>query len=564
MKLLRNPTARIFRSVLQSRRSGRIWIGAGVALTALAVLIPNSTLPLLTLVSLIGATASGYLAPAKRTILWLGCVALVAAVVVWAGPGELNESSLQWLAAAIVLIIVTAAVIYYIRKLEERAFEFSWQAEISAEAAELGVFRWDFESDELHANQKLRELLQLPSGAKVYGKDVFEKVHDQDIDHLREEIDHARKGGRNYRAEFRIKIDGERYRWIAGRGRVIVDPRSGALSLAGVNYDVTDMKERESLVSKLIDGIGALFSITTPDGRILELNDFGEVLAGVPRDEWMNAQFWELGMWGRSRETRTAVRELVKRTMKEGQVTDEAPFWKEDGEKGWALITVTPIESDMGEPLHLCICAVDISKRKTAEESNTLLVQELNHRIKNLFSVTNALISLSARYATTVEDFADATRKRLFALHAAHNVGAVDLKKRNADLREILTTTLRPWRTDPQRIFINGPSLNLDAGAATAWALIVHELVSNAAKYGALKEADGKLVIDWRDDEAVLVFEWREESYRFSSNGDPDDKGFGQTIVDRLVDGFLGGEIQRSVTDQGVFVKIKIDKETEE
>ena len=564
MRLPANPTARIFRGVLQSRRSGRIWLAAGIVLTALAVLVPNSTFPLLTLVSLIGATASGYLAPSKRTVLWLGCVALVAAVVVWANPGDLANNGLQWGSAAIVLIIATAAVVYYIRKLEERAFEFSWQAEISAEAAELGVFRWDFESDDLHANQKLRTLMSLPSVLKVYGRDLLARVHEHDLEYLETEIAAAREGSGRFRAEFRVRASGDRYRWISSRGRVIVDPRSGALSLAGVNYDITDAKERESLVSKLIDGIGALFSITTPEGRILELNDFGEALAGVPREEWMNAQFWELGMWGRSADTRRTVRDLVELAATEGQVSGEAPFWTSEGEKGWALLTVTPIESDFGEPLHLCLCAVDISKRKVAEESNALLVQELNHRIKNLFSVTNALISLSARYATTVEDFAEATRQRLFALHAAHNVGAVDLKKRHADLREILVTTLKPWRTDPQRIFINGPSLDFDAGAATAWALIVHELASNAAKYGALKEADGKLIIDWRDTDEALEFEWREESGHFSANDVPESKGFGQTIVDRLVDGFLGGGIVRSITDQGVLVKITIEKDVEE
>jgi PAS domain S-box-containing protein len=563
MKLPPNPTARIFRSVMQSRRSGRIWLAAGFVLTVLAVLVPNSSLPLLTLVSLIGATASGYLAPAKRTVLWLAAVAVTAAVIVWTGPGDLSSGGLQWLSAAIVLIIITAVVIYYIRKLEERAFEFSWQAEISAEAAELGVFRWDCETDDLHANQKLRQLLSLPSAAQVYGKDIYARVHEQDVEYLRQEIDAACDGKRRFRAEFRVRAPNNRYRWIAGRGRVIVDPRSGALSLAGVNYDITDTKERESLVSKLIDGIGALFSITTPEGRILELNDFGESLAGVSREEWMNAEFWNLEMWGDSAEKQSVVRELVERTALEGQVSGEAPFWNSDGEKGWALLTVTPIESDLGEPLHLCLCAVDISKRKAAEESNALLVQELNHRIKNLFSVTNALISLSARYATTVEDFADATRKRLFALHAAHNVGAVDLKKRNADLREILTTTLKPWRTEPQRIFINGPSLFFDAGAATAWALIIHELASNAAKHGALKEADGVLTIDWRDSDEALVFEWREKSAD-GAGALPQEKGFGQTIVDRLVDGFLGGSIKRTVTEDGVFVQIIIDKEMEE
>lgn len=564
MSFLSNPAASIFRSVIQSRRSGRIWLAAGVVLTALAVLVPNSTFPLLTLVSLIGATASGYLAPSKKTVLWLACVALGAAVVVWANPGDLANGGMQWLSAALVLIVTTAAVIYYIRKLEERAFEFSWQAEISAEAADLGVFRWDCESDELHANQKLRQLLSLPSTANVFGRDVYDRVHEHDVDHLRQEIDAACAGRRRFLAEFRVRAANNRYRWIAGRGRVIVDPRTGDLSIAGVNFDITDTKSRESLVSKLIDGIGALFSITTPEGRILELNGFGETLTGVSREEWMNAQFWDLAMWGRKSETRSAVRALMERAASEGQVSGEAPFWDDKEEKGWALLTVTPIESDLGEPLHLCLCAIDITQRKAAEESNALLVQELNHRIKNLFSVTNALISLSARYATSVEEFAEATRKRLFALHAAHNVGAVDLKKRHADLREILEMTLRPWRTDPQRIFINGPALIFDAGAATAWALIVHELVSNAAKYGALKETDGILEIDWRDTEDALVFEWREKSSRVSSEIDPDAKGFGQTIVDRLVDGFLGGAIERTIRDNGVFIKITIEKKADE
>ena len=124
--------------------------------------------------------------------------------------------------------------------------------------------------------------------------------------------------------------------------------------------------------------------------------------------------------------------------------------------------------------------------------------------------------------------------------------------------------TLRPWRTDPQRIFINGPMLLFDAGAATAWALIVHELVSNAAKYGALKGPDGILEIEWRESEDALIFEWREKSDHVVMEGGPDAKGFGQTIVDRLVDGFLGGAIERTITDKGVYIKITIEKRADE
>ncbi|MFC2950477.1 PAS domain S-box protein [Marinicaulis aureus] len=545
---------------MQTRRLGRLWLAASFVLMALAVLVPNSTYPLLTLVSLLGATAAGYLALMRRTVLWLALIALVAACVVWAGPGELTTNGIQWLSAALVLIIATAAVIYYVRVLEERLFEASWQAEISSEAADLGVFRWEFETNRLHASPKLRELLLLPTEGAVYADDVFRKIHEDDLDQVRRAIEGARSSSGPFRSEFRVG-DGEgRFRWISGRGRVIVDPRSGALSLAGVNYDITDLKERESLVSKLIDGIGAVFSIMTPDGEILDLNEYGETVSGKTEEEWKGKEFWELQMWGRSEDTRATVQHLIERAGEEGQVTGEAPFWDEEGDKGWALITVTPILSDFGEPLHLCLCAVDISKRKAAEESNDLLVHELNHRIKNLFSVTNALISLSARYAVTVDEFADATRRRLFALHEAHNIGAGDLKKRSADLREILEVTLRPWRMKPQRIFINGESKIFDAGAATAWALIAHELASNAAKYGCLRDAGGKLTIDWRENDEEFVFQWREENNTPMTESGDEAEGFGKNIIHRLVDGFLSGEIERDITEEGASVSIRMPK----
>lgn len=557
-----DPAAGVLQKVLQSRRTGRVWIASGVVLIGLAVLVPNAAYPLLTLVSLIGATAAGYLAPRRRTVLWLAFAALVAACAVWIGEQDFSGPGMQWLSAAIVLILATAAVTFYVRVLEDRAFEYGWRAEMSAEAADLGVFRWAFESDQIHASKKLRRLLFLPSGGPIAADDAFARVHPDDIADVRRAVDDARRPGGVFRSEFRVTDDGGQVRWISARGKVIADARSGDLSLAGVNYDITDVKERESLVGKLIDGVGALFAITTPEGAILELNEYGEKLSDTSIGIWRDTPFADLAMWGRTDEERAPVRDLIRRAREEGRVTGEAPFWITSGDQCWALITVTPIASEKGETLHLCICAVDITKRKTAEESNALLVQELNHRIKNLFSVTNALISLSARHASTVDQFAEATRRRLFALHAAHNIGAVDLRKREADLREILNVTLRPWRTDPPRIFLPDEPCHFDAGAATAWALIAHELASNAAKYGSLRDARGRLYINWTDSADGFVFEWKEISPPSSSWRPPGEgfEGFGVTIIDRLVSGFLSGVIEREMTPEGACITIRIAK----
>jgi two-component system CheB/CheR fusion protein len=184
-----------------------------------------------------------------------------------------------------------------------------------------------------------------------------------------------------------------------------------------------------------------------------------------------------------------------------------------------------------------------------------LLVRELNHRIKNLFSVTNALISLSARYATSVEDFAASTRSRLRALHDAHNIGSTDLDKRYADLRDIVTTTLKPWRTTPPRIFVEGESVLIDSGAATAWALIVHELATNASKHGALVKAGGSLSISWtKTGDGRLEFAWTE---RAALDGAKlPEGGFGSVIIDKLAEGYLSGSVERRFSEDGMEIRV--------
>lgn len=549
----RKPTF-LFKSILKSRRSGRIWVGAGLFLIVLAMIIPNFRFPLLTLASLIGATASGYVAPDKRTIFFLGAVSIIAAIAVWAGAGERADDGLQWLAASLVLIMTTAFVVYYIRELEDRAFEFGWKAELSSEAAELGVFRWDFNTDLVTANRKQRELYSLPLRGPIFGEELIGRIFGEDAARVRQEIAAAEESDAQFRSEFRVSDKAGGYRWLAARGKVITDPRSGLASLAGVNFDVSEAKEAERLVTKLIDGISALFAITRSNGEIVELNKYGQELAGLTSVEWRGKKFWEIGIWGDSAEARGRIRALVEDAADGGEVTGEAPFWTPEGEKGWALISAFPLTSEMRSRRHLCLSAIDITKRKAAEETNVLLVQELNHRIKNMFSVTNALISLSAQHATSVGEFSQLTRDRLSALHAAHNIGAVDLKRRRANLSEIVETTLKPWRTSPPRIFVDGDPYEIDAGAATAWALIVHELASNATKFGSLRDPSGELHISWTTDHGDFVFRWRESGA--SPTPSVEREGFGSTIVRRLVEGFLEGRISRKATESGMTIEI--------
>lgn len=545
----------VLKAVYKLRQSVWSWFAVGLLFIGTAIIATSTSSPLTTLAALVTAVSLGYVAPRKDTLFILAVLASLGAIWVWAGPGGNVIVNAPWLAASLGAIAIVTGVAHYIRELEERAWEFRWRAEVASEAADLGVFRWEFSSDNVQANAKIRELFELPASGAVFGRDFLAKVHPDDLPDMQAAISRAQRSGADYRVQFRTVMRDGGFCWREGRGRVIADPRSGIASLAGVYFDITDAKQREQLVRNLIDGINAMVAIVKPSGEILEMNENGEYMARIERNAWRNTPLWDLDLWGRSPEGRLAVRELTQAALTGDGAQGEAPYWNENGEQCWALLSISPIADAAGEGAELCVCAIDITKRRAAEEKNILLVRELNHRIKNLFSVTNALISLSARYATSVDEFAAATRSRLRALHDAHNIGSIDLEKRYADLDDIVRTTLKPWRTTPPRIFVEGDSVLIDSGAATAWALIVHELATNASKHGALGRSGGTLNIRWtKTDDETLEFVWTETAALNAA--EPPDGGFGSVIIDKLAEGYLSGTVERKFSSDGMELRL--------
>ena len=138
--------------------------------------------------------------------------------------------------------------------------------------------------------------------------------------------------------------------------------------------------------------------------------------------------------------------------------------------------------------------AQDITERKVAQEQQGLLVRELNHRIKNLFAITGGMIAVSARSATTPKEYASNIRGRLNALAAAHDLILPSFSAEGISLAEptgleiLLRRILSPYVEIPSesssvRLVLDGPAVPLGARTVTTFALILHELATNAAKY---------------------------------------------------------------------------------
>lgn len=177
--------------------------------------------------------------------------------------------------------------------------------------------------------------------------------------------------------------------------------------------------------------------------------------------------------------------------------------------------------------------AADVARRRAAEERQSLLMGELDHRVRNILTTVRALVHLSVRGAASKDELAKALTGRIDSLARMNEL--MRTEGRDAlPLRQVVQNELKPWM-DGGTVTIEGPDVKIDARAASNLALALHELATNAAKYGALSVPSGQVKVSWRradDAERTVALGWREE------NGppvpEPTRGGFGTELLKRL------------------------------
>ena len=202
--------------------------------------------------------------------------------------------------------------------------------------------------------------------------------------------------------------------------------------------------------------------------------------------------------------------------------------------------------------LKVGVIFLDVSLRKNHEEHQELLLREMDHRVKNLFAIVGGMVALSARSATTPKELAAAIQGRLGALASAHQLikpgrAADPAAKRETTLGELVRQVLLPYGQPAgagggERSEISGPEIIVGAEAATNVALIVHELATNAAKYGALSVPGGRVLISWVVAKGRLSLSWEEKDGPAIA-GPPEREGFGSVLARRSVSGGLRGDL---------------------
>ena len=231
---------------------------------------------------------------------------------------------------------------------------------------------------------------------------------------------------------------------------------------------------------------------------------------------------------------------------------------RSDGEIGWVLARGRAAFEN-GQAVRLAGISLDITDRRQAEDRQRLLLDELNHRVKNTLAAVQSIAMQTRRSITSPSAFSEAFIERIHALARAHDL-LTESAWEGASLRDVIARTLalQVDGEETERVTVGGPPIRLGPNAAVTLNMAFHELTTNAMKYGALSVAGGRVDIAWTVDREAgdLTLDWRESGG--PPVGIPVLRGFGSRLIEQALARELGGEAHLSFLPHGLWCHMRL------
>jgi PAS domain S-box-containing protein len=276
----------------------------------------------------------------------------------------------------------------------------------------------------------------------------------------------------------------------------------------------------------------------------VDVNSAGHTMLGYTREEVLSCTIADVIA---PEELSRLAHEVAKLT--EGQVArSEWRFRRKDGSEFIGEVVGRQLPDG-----RLIAILRDITERKKAEDQIRFLMGEVIHRSKNILAMVQAIARLSAKHADPVT-FASDLSQRISSLSACQNL-LVSSEWKGVDVAELVHTQLAPYRDIfDRRILLDGPTARLNSTAAQAVGMALHELATNAAKYGALSNHEGRVRVAWeidaRAETPMFSITWREEGG--PKVAVPIRKGFGQNVIISMVENAVHGKVALEYQEAGV------------
>jgi len=409
----------------------------------------------------------------------------------------------------------------------------------------------------------------LPGAEKVFGWSAGEAVgqpaamifseEDQAAGAPEEEVETARREGVAPDVRWHQRKDGSRV-FIEGSVTALRDADGDIRGFLKIGQDVTARREAEAANARLAAIVtsttDAIISFAAEDGRILSWNRGAEKLFEYTEAEAVGSPVGLLLPPDLREEDPTGV---FRRAMNGERVHEyETVRMSKSGERVAVSITASRMLSADGRVLGVAGIFRDMRQRKAAEERQSLLAREVDHRAKNVLAVVQSIVELTRD--RDPKAFKRAIAGRIAALARAQTLLADD-RWSGADLQTLLRGELAPFLGE-RRAELDGPSVALPPGAAQPMAMAVHELATNALKYGALSAAAGRLAVSWyvargEDGVPLLQLRWVESGGPPIAHS-PTRRGFGSRVLEGTLRGQLGGKVSLAWEASGLVCEVEV------
>jgi PAS domain S-box-containing protein len=441
--------------------------------------------------------------------------------------------------------------------------------------APVGLCVFDLQGRYLRVNAELAEMNGVPAEAHI-GRTIRELV--PDIADASEAL--LRQVIRSGEPLLGIEIEGERAPQPGVRRAWVEDwsplqDESGRL--VGVNVvtrEVTEerataralvqgearLRESATRLSTLVDALPLGVGLSDTQGRLLVAN---AAIRRFVADVVPSMDEARRGRWRSCRPDGSLVdhsdfpvpRALRGETVLPGM---EFIYTEDDGSETWARIIAVPLRD--GGVTGAVLIVDDITEQKASEEHQKLLSREVDHRAKNALAVVQAALRLTPK--DDPHAYAHAIEGRIAALARAHTILAAG-QWESAALRELAEAELATFQPDgaggadmalsKKRVTVKGPDIALASDAVQALSMALHELATNAAKYGALSAPEGRVWLTWQVDRGSdrLKIVWRERGGPRVA-GPPTRRGFGSRVIEATVGNQLGGSVERAWDNDGL------------
>ena len=380
----------------------------------------------------------------------------------------------------------------------------------------VGIWDWDVRTGQVTWTAQLAAIFGIQTDSVTCYSDFRDRVHPDDIEAIESERDAAVRRREAFNFEFRVlRLDGH-VRWIAATGGALYDEVTGTpIRVLGNNVDVTERKLAEQSLAernaqfdlaRTTAGVGTY----TYDNfaKTMQLSSASAAIFGLPKGtleisvaDW-NSRVYPQDLQRLSVERRRAFAE------RRHELVGEFRIIRPGGEMRWIKARARVTYDDLGRASRMIEVYIDVTERRLAEDDKTLLIAELDHRVKNVLACVEAMAQRTSETARTKDEFLRVLERRI---HSLANTHALLSRNRwhGVNFAELIQGELAPCKKEGNT-HVEGPDIVLAAEAAQPVAMVIHELATNAAKYGALSNGQGRVSVAWRRTHDGLAFIWSE------------------------------------------------------